>query len=290
MSDNVWYCTPVNLNNTIETFESNCPTNPNPTALSYNTGGPAWCQWFVTHSLVPTSIQMGQTYTIQGNPTFTITPYSNGISVVNNKYNSIDGYAANNTYQLGVVINVNGNNYMNVAWDESKGPVTANNRGQAYSGTYGASPTQDTNAWMQVTITGVYASNYDNNVVYPKGKYVTLNGKIYQMNNPNLGSGYPPDQANGMWGTVDPLVQVQTAPAPVPSVTTDSAVTTAPSVTTAVLPTGVVGATTPPSSLAGSASAPSEEVTAEWIKGVDNKYVMIGGGVLVVIILIVLLK
>jgi hypothetical protein len=36
MSDNLWYCTPVSLNNTVENFEANCPANPNPTALSYN--------------------------------------------------------------------------------------------------------------------------------------------------------------------------------------------------------------------------------------------------------------
>lgn len=295
MSNNLWYCTPINLNDTIENFEANCPTNPNPTALSYNTGGPAWCQWFVTHSVVPSSIQMGKTYTIPGNPTFTITPYSNGITVVNNKYSSIDGYVANNTYQLGVVINVNGINYMNVVWDESKGPTTANNRGQAYSGTYGSSPTQDTNAWKQVTITGVFAPNYDNNAIYPKGKYVTYNDKVYQMNNPNLGSGYPPDPTNGMWGPVDPLVEVQTAP---PVVTTSPAPINVGSTATGLVGTSGADLTKSSvidessSSLAGvsdTSSAP-ENVPAEWIKGVNNNYVMMGvAGVFVVLIILYLL-
>jgi hypothetical protein len=228
MSNILLYCTPVNSNDTIENFEGNCPTNPNPTALSYNTGGPIWCQWFVNHSMVPTSIRIGETYTIPGNPTFTITPYSNGVTVVNNRYISIDEYVSIRPYQLGMVINVGGINYMNVTWNETIGPITQNNRGWAYSGSYGVTPAQDTNAWMQVTITG-------------------------------------------------PTTPPPTTPPPTTPPVTTPPVTTPPVTTRGLL----AGAT-------NGASGSPNKAADEWIPGVNNTYVMIGAGAIV--LLIVLMK
>ena len=162
-----WSCTPVyteNFQNNLytENFQNNCPTNPNSTALVYNNGGPAWCQWVVKQSMLPSSIVMNQIYTITGSPNFNITPYCNSTTPSGNEYNSNDIYKSNETYQLGVVINFNGQNYMNVTWNESIGPITSNNRGAAYSGSYTASPDQDKNAWMPVTIKGILPAKNSN--------------------------------------------------------------------------------------------------------------------------------
>jgi hypothetical protein len=238
MSTNLYYCT-----QTVENFESNCPTNPNPTALTYNTGGPAWCQWVVKQSLVPNSILFEKPYTIAGSPTFTITPKASGISGSGNVFTSNDSFQSNYTYMLGSVINYNGSNYMCLVWDESKEPVTANNRGQGFSGAYGVNPDQDKNAWMKVAITGRYVANS---------------------------------------GPVLPVEPATTGSTTTGSTTTGS--TTTGSTTTESATTG------PPSYNAGaSASSPLvPEVPSEWIKGVNNTYVMIG--VAVLILLLVLMK
>jgi hypothetical protein len=162
-----WSCTPVyteNFQNNLHTenFQNNCPTNPNSTALVYNNGGPAWCQWVVKQSMLPSSIVMNQIYTITGSPNFNITPYCNSTTPSGNEYNSNDVYKSNETYQLGVVINFNGQNYMNVTWNEALGPITSNNRGPAYSGSYKASPEEDKNAWMPVTIKGILPAKNSN--------------------------------------------------------------------------------------------------------------------------------
>ena len=268
-----WSCTPVytenfqnnlhteNFQNNLHTenFQNNCPTNPNSTALVYNNGGPAWCQWVVKQSMIPSSIVMNQIYTIAGNPNFNITPYCNSTTPSGNEYNSNDVYKSNETYQLGAVINFNGQNYMNVTWNESIGPVTSNNRGSAYSGSYKASPEEDKNAWMPVTIKGILPAKNSNAPIK-----VSSNNTISPVVPPPV---VPP-----------PVVPPPVVPPPVvpPPVVPPPVV---PSFTNPVVPPPIV----PPP------VAPSPSTESEWIPGFSNTNVIIGGVVILVVIFLLIL-
>ena len=140
---------------------ANCPQNPNPSSLIYDDIGSingGNCQWYVKHSLLPTSIVMGKTYPILSNPQFSITPvFSGGSSIIiqpnstNTNYDFNDGQL----YALGnIVKDSNGNTYMCVVWNETVGPITATNRGGGYSIT-GLSPSRNPNAWIKVNIVGI---------------------------------------------------------------------------------------------------------------------------------------
>ena len=257
-----WSCTPVyteNFQNNLHTenFQNNCPTNPNSTALVYNNGGPAWCQWVVKQSMLPSSIVMNQIYTIAGNPNFNITPYCNSTTPSGNEYNSNDIYKSNETYQLGVVINFNGQNYMNVTWNESIGPITSNNRGPAYSGSYKASPEEDKNAWMPVTIKGILpAKNSNAPIKVPLSTVV------------------PP-----------PVVPPPVVPPPV----VPSPVVTPPVVPPPVVPPPVVPSPVVPPPVVPPPVAPSPSTETEWIPGFSNTNVIIGGVVILVVIFLLIL-
>jgi hypothetical protein len=268
-----WSCTPVyteNFQNNLHTenFQNNCPTNPNPTALVYNNGGPAWCQWVVKQSMIPSSIVMNQIYTIAGSPNFNITPYCNSTSPSGNVYNSNDVYKSNETYQLGVVINFNGQNYMNVTWNESIGPITSNNRGAAYSGSYTASPDQDKNAWMPVTIKGILPAK-------------NSNAPIKVPSNNTISPIVPP-----------PVVPPPVVPPPVvPPPVVPPPVVPPPVVPPPVVPSPVVPPPPPPVNTPTSvAPSPSTSTETEWIPGISNTNLIIGAVVgLVVIFLLILL-
>jgi hypothetical protein len=252
-----WSCTPVyteNFQNNLHTenFQNNCPTNPNSTALVYNNGGPAWCQWVVKQSMIPTSIVMNQIYTIAGSPNFNITPYCNSTTPSGNVYNSNDVYNSNETYQLGVVINFNGQNYMNVTWNEASGPITSNNRGTAYSGSYKVSPEEDKNAWMPVTIKGILpAKNSSAPIKVPSNN------------------------------TTAPIVPSTVVAPIVPSV-----------VVAPVVPSTVIAPVVPPPYVAPSppyvAPSPSTSTETEWIPGFSNTNVIIGGVVILVVVILLM--
>jgi len=256
-----WSCTPVyteNFQNNLHTenFQNNCPTNPNSTALVYNNGGPAWCQWVVKQSMLPSSIVMNQIYTITGSPNFNITPYCNSTTPSGNEYNSNDVYKSNETYQLGAVINFNGQNYMNVTWNEALGPITSNNRGPAYSGSYKASPEEDKNAWMPVTIKGILPAK-------------NSNAPIKVPSN-----------------TISPIVPPPVVPPPVVT----PPVVPPPVVTPPVVPSPVVPPPSPPVNTPTSvAPSPSTSTESEWIPGISNTNVIIGGVVILVVIFLLIL-
>jgi hypothetical protein len=105
-------------------------SNPN---LIPNTGGPAWGQFVVNKSLIPSSVTYGVPIQVGTTSPITITPVDAG------------DYSANNTYRMGAVVTFNNLKYMCLAW-------SLDTRGNDYQGTYNASPTADTNAWAQVTV------------------------------------------------------------------------------------------------------------------------------------------
>jgi len=139
----------------------NCPQNPIPSTLSYDDIGSfraGNCLWYVKHSLLPTSIVMGKTYPILSNPQFSITPvFSGGMgkiiqpNLTNTNYDITDG----ELYTLGdIVKESDGNTYMCTSWNETVGPLTANNRGGGYSIT-NLTPISNPNAWKKVNIVGI---------------------------------------------------------------------------------------------------------------------------------------
>jgi len=269
MSNTILYCTPINSNKTIENFESNCPVNPNPKALSWNTRD-GWCQWFINHDLIPNSIYINQPYVIEGSPKFTIkaivpipqdgTTLANPPITSNNL--STTKYFENATYFLGEVVSYNGANYMNVVWDERTGPVTANNRGPAYSGSYRSSPDQDKNAWKPVIIAGMYVPTTPPPATLPATLPPTIVPAIVPISPSILTS-----------SDVKVATEIISGSTPTPT----------PTLSSNIAGTGFTTSETP--------SLVSEEATGgQIIKGIPNMYVYIGGGVLLVLLLIKLMK
>ena len=107
------------------------PGDGNPD-LIFNTGGPDWGQYTVKHSLVPDRVTFGSTLTVGSSP----------ISIPISK--SSVNYNDNDTYFSGNIILYNGSNYINLAWNDPRGP--------AYSGSYRSSPDRDKNVWKKVLV------------------------------------------------------------------------------------------------------------------------------------------
>jgi hypothetical protein len=101
---------------------------PSPDVI-FNVGGPAWGQFTIKQSLIPSTLSFSQTF-LAGNTSITTS--------------NLGTWASNASYYLGNIVLFNGSYYINLAWPDARGP--------AYSGTYQASPTMDLNAWKPITL------------------------------------------------------------------------------------------------------------------------------------------
>ena len=115
------------------------PTLALPNAnLVVNTAYTGWRQFTVNKSLIPESLQIGQVFNAGTTPITTVNRGS---------------YINNETYFLGNIVSYNGSNYINLSWDERNGPITSNNRGPGYSGSYMRSPDADNFVWKKLNTT-----------------------------------------------------------------------------------------------------------------------------------------
>lgn len=154
--------------------------NPN---LIPNIGGPSWGQGLVSATVMPAGISVGNTYTVGTNKPITFKTLDRGV------------YNNEQTYSLGnIVLASDGNSYMNLAWQDQ--------RGAAYSGTFRAPPSSNSNSWLKIPSPPVLKP-YDNGRVYAVGDTMLYNGAGYVMNVAIGAAGYTPDhpyaKANGCW-------------------------------------------------------------------------------------------
>lgn len=101
----------------------------------FNIGGPAWGQYTIKQSLIPSTLSFDQTF-LAGSTS--VTTRNRGT------------WASNDTYRLGhIVLFTDGFYYINLAAPDQ--------RGVDYSGTHGASPTTDLNAWKRIQLSNTEA-------------------------------------------------------------------------------------------------------------------------------------
>jgi sugar lactone lactonase YvrE len=101
---------------------------PSPNVI-LNVGGPSWGQYTIKQSLIPSVLSFNQTFTAG----------DISISTINS-----GTWRPDIAYFLGHIVLFNGSYYINLSWPDA--------RGQAYSGSYGASPSTDLNAWMLIKL------------------------------------------------------------------------------------------------------------------------------------------
>ena len=140
---------------------------------------------------------------------------------------------------------------------------------------------------------------YDNNVTYKKGDYVIFNGSIYYARDSAGYPGYPPNTSS-IWefessvpsppgpSPSGPSPPGPAPPGPAPSGPAPSGPAPSGPAPPGPAPPGPAPpGPAPPGPPPGPATPPDEK---EWIEGIKNNHVMIGGGVLLFIILLMLMK
>ena len=104
--------------------------NPISPDIMLNVGGPSWGQYVIKPNLVPSSIVLGDAIMA-------------GFIRIVIADESVD-YVDNNIYRLGDVVTYNKNNYINLSYNDPRGPT--------FQGSVMSSPDKDKNVWKQVTL------------------------------------------------------------------------------------------------------------------------------------------
>jgi hypothetical protein len=106
------------------------PASPISPDIILNVGGPSWGQYVIKPNLVQSSIVLGSS----------IMAGFTRIVIADQAVN----YSDNTMYRLGDVINFNNNNYINLSYNDYRGP--------SFSGSIKVSPDKDKNVWKQVKL------------------------------------------------------------------------------------------------------------------------------------------
>ena len=129
----IYYCNKISNKKNIEGFELT-PPNSN---LVLNTNGPSWNQWVINPTLIPSSVSINSSINAGD---ISIIPGKN----ITTPYSLPPKYLFNVNYNLGDLVTFGKNLYINLAWNDARGP--------AYSASFGVDPSQDSNVWKQVEL------------------------------------------------------------------------------------------------------------------------------------------